>query len=43
MLVDDHLLLVAVEEEKVRAEVGMPASELFQVVGLEEGGLLLRL
>lgn len=37
LLVDDHLLLVAVEEEVVSAEVGMSASELFQVVGFEEG------
>lgn len=41
LLVDDHLLLVAVEEEVVSAEVGMAASELFQVVGFEEGRLLL--
>lgn len=41
LLVDDHLLLVAVEEEVVSAEVGMSASELLQVVGFEEGGLLL--
>lgn len=43
LFVDDHLLLVAVEEEIVGAEVRMTASELFQVVCLEEGGLLLGL
>lgn len=37
LLVYDHLLLVAVEEEVVSAEVGMTATELFQVVGFEEG------
>lgn len=37
LLVDDHLLLVTVEKEVVSAEVGMSATELFQVVGFEEG------
>jgi hypothetical protein len=42
LLADDHLAFVAVGEQGVSAEEGMPGAGLLQVVALEDCYLLLR-